>query len=72
MYNWINDLKAQGYKYMFTPLGVRGKFYATKETKRKKNGYFYAEALFDEFKLEKGESWIPGHGTRGVIIDLCN
>lgn len=69
-FNWINDLKNEGYKYMIMPKGKSKKFYATKSDDRMKNGKFYAAAEFDEFALNKGESWIPGKDSKNVYIKL--
>ena len=69
-FKWIENLLLDGYKYMLMPKGNRAVLYATKETKRMKNGKFYANSEWDEFRLGKEDSWIPGAGTRDVYIKL--
>lgn len=69
-FEWINSLKNEGYKYMIMPKGKSKLFYATKSDKRMQNGKFYANEEFDEYKLEKGESWIPGKESKGCYIRL--
>ena len=69
-FKWIEMLKSEGYTYMIMPSSCRKKFYATKATKRMKNGKFYANDQFDEYTLEPEESWIPGSDAKGVYIKL--
>lgn len=69
-FNWINQLIKEDYKFMIMPKGKQKVFYATKETKQKKNGDFYSSAKFDEYRLEKDEEWIPGKDMKGVFIKI--
>lgn len=69
-FEWIANLKSNGYKYIVMPKGKSKKFYATKSDKRMKNGKFYANEEFDEYALNKEELWIPGKDTKGVYIKL--
>lgn len=69
-FNWIKELKKDGYKFMIMPKRMQKTFFATKELKRKKNGDFYSTAKFDEFKLENNNLWIPGSDAKGLYIAL--
>lgn len=68
-FGWIENLYSEGYKYIIMPKKNRTEFYATKAN-QKKDGSFRDTSKFDTYRLEKGESWIPGDDTKGLFIRL--
>ena len=68
-FNWLNDLHKEGYQYIVMPKRNKSEFYATKAN-QKKDGSFRDTSKFDIYRLEKGESWIPGDDTKNIFICL--
>lgn len=69
-FKWIKDLQKNGYNYMIMPKNRQRSFYASKTVNKTKAGEFYKTSIWDEFKLESGEEWIPGKDTKGGFIKL--
>ena len=67
-YNWIEDLKDNGYKYIIMPKRRSRSFFATKADQTK-TGTFRSNSVFDEFILNENEQWIPGD-SKNVYINL--
>ena len=53
--NYLDDLKEKGYLWAIMPKRDRKRFLATKADTV--NGKFNNNDLFDEYSLEKGETW---------------
>ncbi len=53
---FINDLKEKGYLWIIMPKRNRKRFYATKEDIGP-DGKFKDDDKFDEYSLEKDETW---------------